>query len=401
MLKAIIFDMDGVLVDSEMVHYYANKQTMKTHFGIDISYEYYKQFVGGTVNNMWNIIINDFGLFDETVEHLNDLTNEVLLKLTDKTGYPEVPGVTRFVREMKERGIRMAVASSSAMPRIKKNLENLRISDYFEVLVSGEEVGKSKPDPAVFLKTAKKLGVLPKECIVIEDSKNGVLAAYNGGFPCLGFINKNSGNQDLSKASALFEDFRGLDFTFVNMVYCHAVGEPAIVIETERLILREASVDDVERMYELYKDREITEYMPNLFENIEEEREYTRKYIENVYNFYMYGMWIVVLKETGEIIGRVGIEYRHESETADIGTKYSHELGYMIGKDYQRKGYAYEAVKAVIEYAINELEVDDIFAEVNKENIASYNLAIKAGLEENKSIGINKKGYVVLEYKTN
>ena len=111
MLKAIIFDMDGVLVDSEMVHYYANKQTMKTHFGIDISYEYYKQFVGGTVNNMWNIIINDFGLFDETVEHLNDLTNEVLLKLTDKTGYPEVPGVTRFVREMKERGIRMAVAS--------------------------------------------------------------------------------------------------------------------------------------------------------------------------------------------------------------------------------------------------------------------------------------------------
>lgn len=393
--------MDGVLVDSEMIHYYANKETMKTHFDIDITYEYYKQFIGGTVNNMWNIIINDFKLVNETIEHLNGLTNEVLLKLTDKSGYPEVPGVARFVREMKARGIRLAVASSSGMPRIEKNLKYIGLRDCFEVLVSGEEVGKSKPDPAVFLEAAKKLGLTVEECLVIEDSKNGVLAAYNGGFPCLGFINENSGNQDLSKATALFEDFRGLDYSYINMVYSHFVGESAVVIETERLKLREIKPEDVNRLYELYKDEEITRYMPGLFEDVEQEIEYTKQYIENVYKFYMYGMWIVELKETGEIIGRVGIEYKHESETAEIGTDCCNELGYMIGKDYQGKGYAFEAVNAVIGYAVNELEITDIFAEVNKENIASYNLAVKVGLVENEFIGVNKRGYVVLEYKDN
>ena len=113
------------------------------------------------------------------------------------------------------------------MLKINKNLRQLGLEKYFEVRVSGQDIGKSKPDPAVFLAAASELNVAPDECLVIEDSMNGVLAAKNANMACLGFINLNSGNQDLSAASALFESFENLDYGYINTVYCHYNGIPA------------------------------------------------------------------------------------------------------------------------------------------------------------------------------
>lgn len=393
MLKAVIFDMDGVLIDSEYVHYVANKETMKKWFDIDVTYEYYKQFIGGTVEKMWQIIIKDFGLINETPEHLNKLTDEVLCDLIKESGYPEVPGVACFVKQLKEKGLKLAVASSASMSRIELNLEKICLKEYFDVKVSGQDIGRSKPDPTVFLKACEGLGYEPSECIVIEDSMNGVLAAKNGNIPCLGFINKNSGDQDLSKADALFESFENLDMQYVNMIYSHAVSEPATITETKRLRIREITVDDVKRMYELY-DEKITRFMPTLFEKIEDEIDYTRKYIDSVYKFYHYGMWVVELKDNGEVIGRVGVEYKQDSELEAIETQYSHELGYMIGSKYQGNGYGYEAASAVLDYVKEQYEIDDIFVEVSPENIASINLATKLGFMF-VDTNVNKRGYII------
>ncbi|MDE6210056.1 MAG: GNAT family N-acetyltransferase [Lachnospiraceae bacterium] len=393
MLKAIIFDMDGVLVDSERIHYEADKRMLKEQFGIDMSFDYYKQYIGGTVSNMWNGIIRDFKLENVDEYILNSYTDDILKEMLEKRGYPAVAGVVPFIKKIKrETNLLLAVASSSSMSRIKDNLTSLGIMKYFDVLESGQDLGVSKPNPAVFLETAKKLGVKNEECMVIEDSENGIMAAANGKIPCLGYINPNSGNQNLSGANAVFESFENLDMNFINMIYGHSVGEAVNILETDRLKIREITIEDVPVLYSLY-DEEITKYMPPLFEKMEEEIEYTKKYIDNVYGLYHYGIWIVELKESGEIIGRAGIEYK-EIDTSD----YTHELGYMIGKKYQNNGYAKEAVEAVLSYMREYYGIEDIFVEISENNYKSIELAKKMGFEFTEG-RVNDK-YLVGELKT-
>lgn len=225
MLKAVIFDMDGVLVDSEPLHYEVNRITMQEKFDKDLDYEYYKQYIGTTVMYMWNKIIKDFSIEGYTAQQLFDLSEEVKEKLLDRQGYPEVPGVVSFVKSISSR-YKLAVASSSALVNIEKNVNKLGIADDFDTLVTGLSVANPKPAPDIFLKAAEQLGVKPEECIVVEDSSNGTRAARAAGMACIGFINPGSGEQDLSAADYLFEAFDNIDDGFIEMVHSHHFAEP-------------------------------------------------------------------------------------------------------------------------------------------------------------------------------
>lgn len=388
MLEAVIFDMDGVLVDSEGFHYLATKEMMARKFSVTFDYEYYKQYIGGTVPNMWNGLMKDFGLSHIGMDVLNEYCDEVLQEMLDETGYPAVEGVVRFVKMLKdEYHLKLAVASSSGVQRIMKNLTNLGLADYFDAIVSGQEIGKSKPDPGVFYEASKNMGVSTKNCMVIEDSMNGVLGAKNAGMVCLGYINPNSGNQDLSRADALFESFNNLDYNYVKMIYGHGVGEPVTVIETDRLIIREITTKDVDRLYEIY-DEDVSRYIPSLFANKEDEIKYTKDYIDSVYKFYHYGIWVVCLKESGEIIGRAGVEYKEIEETDIV-----HELGYVISSEYQRCGYAKEAVSAIINYMSVNYDVRRFFVEVHKDNEPSMKFSKSLGCVFDGKV--SKAGYCV------
>jgi len=107
--------------------------------------------------------------------------------------------------------IKLAVASSSHKRMIEYVLKKLKIIDLFDSIVGAEDIDRSKPDPEIFLISAKRLNVKPEECIVVEDSKLGVEAAKKAGMKCLGYINPSSGKQDLSKADFVAEDFCKLD----------------------------------------------------------------------------------------------------------------------------------------------------------------------------------------------
>ena len=114
-----------------------------------------------------------------------------------------VTGIPGLLAEIKDAGLKLGLASSSGRDFIEIVLTKLDILDYFDVIVSGEEVEKSKPDPDIFLKTAGNLGVNPEDCLVIEDSRHGVKAAILAGMKCIGFRNPNSGTHDLSLADAV------------------------------------------------------------------------------------------------------------------------------------------------------------------------------------------------------
>jgi len=151
-------------------------------------------------------------------------------------------------------------------------------------------------------------------------------------------------------------------------------GVPWIISETPRLIIRETTVNDVEDFYRIYSAKSITEYIENLFEDPDEELCYTKKYIDTIYKFYNYGLWTLVLKETGKVIGRAGLSPREDCDYPD--------LGFIIEEKYQNKGLAYEACLEIIKYAFTELEMTTLQSRANPENIKSIGLLNKLGFKK-------------------
>lgn len=177
------------------------------------------------------------------------------------------------------------------------------------------------------------------------------------------------------------EDFSFCKFAIMNAAECELaffegvlkrfLGLPWDILETDRCLVRETSVEDVDAFYELYSDKEITEYMEPLFEDRDEEIEYTKSYIKNVYEFYGFGMWTVLDKATGEVIGRAGVSYRDGYELP--------ELGFMIGKKYQRQGLAYEVCNAILKYMLDNYAIDEVLIFIEPQNTPSILLAKKLG----------------------
>ena len=146
-----------------------------------------------------------------------------------------------------------------------------------------------------------------EECLMIAATKQTLHIIEKMNVASIGYVNPICGKQDLSQAEVLVEGFDEVDFFFLERIYQRKHGIPWTVIETDRCFLREMTMEDLDELYRLYEDPEITRYMEGLYEDRKKEEEYTRAYINNMYRFYGYGMWLVIQKETGKIIGRAGL----------------------------------------------------------------------------------------------
>ena len=224
MLKAVIFDMDGVLIDSEPVHMEAFKMLMNT-LNIKFDKEYYLQFVGSTTDYMWAKVIKDFNL-SLTDAELMDMSDEFVREINGNEGYPIMKGAKELINNISDAGIKLAVASSSGINRIEETVKKLGVYEKFDVLVSGKNVKNPNPAPDTFLKAAELLSVLPEECLVIEDSLNGMKAAKNANMVCVMYENLSMGNVDASYADYIIQGFEELDAKYFEMIYCHKKGEP-------------------------------------------------------------------------------------------------------------------------------------------------------------------------------
>lgn len=220
--------------------------------------------------------------------------------------------------------------------------------------------------------------------IIVAKNAQDIAQAKRENKPIIG-LDTGTNSAELWGADYVVMDENAIDEALAERVYKRHTGEPWTIAETKRCIIRELTMDDIDALFELYSKPGITDFVEPLYD-YDKECEYERAYIEHMYGYYEYGMWLVFSKETGELIGRAGLEnrdYCDEQETQGVsGTYHSEmELGYIIASEYQRQGYATEVCKAILEYAWENLCPDRINCLIDENNYPSRRLVEKLGFQ--------------------
>ena len=204
----IIFDMDGVLLDSEPMHQEIIYETFQLK-GIPFDKAYIQTLTGMSAYPMWEKVKRD-AQRTESVEELMQSHRDYFFKRLPEVKVPLVPHVKEVLEKFKNEGKHLSLASSSARKLIDIFTQQTNIAHYFEVIMSGDDVQYSKPNPEIFLKVAQWYHLPATQFTVIEDSTNGVKAAKSAGMQCIGFQNPLSGGQDLSQADLLIHSMQEL-----------------------------------------------------------------------------------------------------------------------------------------------------------------------------------------------
>lgn len=205
----------------------------------------------------------------------------------------------------------------------------------------------------------------PWDCLCIAETPQAVKAARKLGIPCIGYQNPGYEKTELWGLDWLLQGFEEIDWKFLEMVHTRALGRPVIIGETKRLLIREMTVEDLDALYDLYQDTCPGRFVENLAADRAVEEARTRAYIRYMYGLHQFGMWVLVEKSQGCLIGRAGyglVDYRGKTEM---------DFGYLVGKSWQGQGYAKEAGRAVLEYGRDFLALKSVCAYTHPENLAS------------------------------
>lgn len=206
MIKTIIFDMDGVLIDSEPIHKSINQEFFR-EIGVPVSdKEYEENFVGLPLEQMFVQLKETNNIKASQEELLKECAQRIFNGFKD-ADLIAAEGVKELLKEIKNKGLNLAVGSSSTPDLISLVIDKIGLSKYFHHLVSGYDVKRGKPNPDIFLHIAGIFGSSPADCLVIEDSSLGVEASSRAGMKTIGVRNISSGFQNLSIADLIVEDF--------------------------------------------------------------------------------------------------------------------------------------------------------------------------------------------------
>lgn len=210
-MKAVIFDMDGVIVDSE---YHWKKLEMDVFSQLIKGWTLKDQqkIIGLNILDIYKYLCKNFGLKisnDEFMAHIDSFAVNIY-----KEKCQLIDGFLDLAKNLKKQNITIGLASSALIKWINIVVDRFSLSPFFDQIISAENIkGKGKPAPDIYLHTVKQLNIKPMDCIAIEDSKNGVLSAKSAGMYCIGLRNGFNEAQDLSKADIIINGFKEFNIT--------------------------------------------------------------------------------------------------------------------------------------------------------------------------------------------
>ena len=211
MIKAVIFDMDGVIVNSEPLHKKAYYNMFKD-FKLDVSESLYESFTGKSTYSICEQLCLKFNLSITPYELVNSKRKHFKYIFENDKSFKMIDGAFELIRDYYKNNLKLVLASSASMLTINKVFEKFDLDKFFVAKISGADLKQSKPNPEIFLKAAKISGHNKKDCIVIEDSTNGIIAANSAGIFCVGYKSKNSINQNYSLADLVISNFNQICF---------------------------------------------------------------------------------------------------------------------------------------------------------------------------------------------
>jgi len=216
--EAVIFDMDGVLIDSEPIHYKIDKEVF-SKLGIQVAADVHRTYLGMAGEFMYADLKARFEL-PETVSELLKLDElfrcEYFKRLTSLNPNE---GVLNFLNELKSGGLKLAVATSSSPEMAKILINRCQLASCFDAIVTTTEAGKSKPEPDVYLLAAHKIGVMPSSCVVFEDSPIGLSAAKSAGMSSIALQTRGVDVKELSEAGYMIKTFKGMTISRLYEIY--------------------------------------------------------------------------------------------------------------------------------------------------------------------------------------
>jgi len=202
---AVIFDMDGVLIDSQPLHYEIDIQVLKK-CGYPAELSTVVPYTGMGNPDRWPKYKTELNLSEEP-ERLIEMAEEAMREIFSRTELVAINGVSILIDGIKAMGAGCGVASSSSNELIELVLGQIGLKEKFDFVISGEDVNESKPAPDIYLKASEKAGLPPEACIAIEDAPAGILAAKNAGLTCIAFKNPNTLGQDFTHADYTISQF--------------------------------------------------------------------------------------------------------------------------------------------------------------------------------------------------
>ena len=215
MLKAVIFDMDGVIVNSEPLHHLAYKK-MFEEFKLDVSNSLYESFTGQSTYSICEQLCEIFDLKVDANALVLSKRKHFKIIFENDSSFEMIDGAMNLIKDYFENNLTLVLASSASMTNIERIFKKFDLNKFFKAKISGADLKESKPNPEIFIKAAELAGFKKEECIVVEDSTSGIMASKSAGIYCVGYNSYNSKNQNYDNANLVVSDLNEIKFSKIS-----------------------------------------------------------------------------------------------------------------------------------------------------------------------------------------
>ena len=215
MLKAVIFDMDGVIVNSEPLHHLAYKK-MFEEFKLDVSNSLYESFTGQSTYSICEQLCEIFDLKVDANALVLSKRKHFKIIFENDSSFEMIDGAMNLIKDYFENNLTLVLASSASMTNIERIFKKFDLNKFFKAKISGADLKESKPNPEIFIKAAQLAGFKKEECIVVEDSTSGIMASKSAGIYCVGYNSYNSKNQNYDNANLVVSDLNEIKFSKIS-----------------------------------------------------------------------------------------------------------------------------------------------------------------------------------------